>query len=71
MAPSPGPINLIFTTPHMTKNSWTHLGVLLLRARDVAGDVLHGRRVLVGEPVGLALHARLVDQHAAIGGWDG
>lgn len=43
---------------------YAYLGVLLLRARDVARDVLHGGRVLVREPVGLALQPRLVHQHA-------
>ena len=45
----------------------TGLGVLLLHAGNVLGDVLDGGRVLDGETVRLALDARLVDQNTAVG----
>lgn len=51
----------------------TRLGVLLLDARNVLGNVLDGDGVLDSEAVGLALDARLVDQDTAVGGetWTG
>lgn len=44
------------------------LGVLLLHAGNVLGNVLDGHGVLDGEAVGLALDARLVDEDTAVGG---
>ena len=45
-----------------------HGASCLLDAGDVACDVLYARRVLHRQPVALALDARLVDEHARIGG---
>ena len=43
------------------------LGVPLLEAGHVPGDVLQGHGVLHGQLVTLTLHPRLLDQHPGVG----
>merc|ERR1719500_1583759 len=53
-------------TRYAKRSSAIGLGVPLLQAGNMPGDVLQGDRVLHSELVGLTLHPRLLDQHTCV-----